>query len=606
MRPYGLYLLLFIVFLPLLSAEAQVQRDTTLQMSDDVQLDAFYMYPAAPAPQNGYPAVLLVHGFGGNKNNNGTLARQLAAEGYVATSYSVRGQGSSGGQFDFFTSDRILEDLRSMITFTKALPDVHADRVAVMGASQGGLHAWNAAAYGMDVRAVVSVIANGRARENWLEENALNWTFAAATLSPSVRFDPSILDSITRARETGDYAYLRSYLESASTRSLEQSVTTPTAIFVSYYDGFFDQNAALRQFSNIAGPKRIMLYPAGHSQPSVRAQRDEFDDTIARWLAYWLKDDASSASVASPDSAVVFYDAGSGERLVFAADDTGQWLDANSVLPENMQPVRLYFTDDGLRTEAQTTPGRKTISYVNLLGSQPQIFRSHGPLTPGASARIAARPGYFEVRGGGTGSQIQFNLLLFDVDTVANTRIPITRAHVQLPGTADTTVRVELNSAPHTIAPGHLIEAQVDAGMALLPSQDNNFGNYVLGPVDNSTTHLVCGGDAPWSHITLYMYTDGPVHASAPPIAQNSRITSHWPQPARSSVSIEYSLAQAEACRLSVYDSRGREVAVLHTGQRSAGTHHANFRAGDLPAGLYLAVLRAGDVTDRRKILLMK
>jgi pimeloyl-ACP methyl ester carboxylesterase len=550
--------------------------------------------------------VLLVHGFGGNKNNNSTLARELAAEGYVATSYSVRGQGGSGGRFDFFTSDRILEDLRSMIAFTKGLPDVHAGRVGVMGASQGGLHAWNAAAYGMDVRAVVSVIANGRARENWLEANALNWTFAAASLSPNVRFDSAVLDSITRARESGDFSYLRGYLEDASTRSLEQSVTTPTAIFVSYYDGFFDQNAALRQFRNIAGPKRIMLYPAGHSQPSVREQREEFDDVIARWLAYWLKDDASVASVVSPDSAVVFYDAGSGERLVFAADAPEQWLDAGSVLPENMIPLRLYFTGDGLRTEAQTTPCRRNINYINLLGSQPQVFRTRAPLTPGRPARIAARPGYLQVRGGGTGAQIQFNLLLYDVDTVANRRVPITRTHVQLPGTADTTVRVELNSAAHTIATGHLIEAHIDAGMALLPSQENNFGNYVVGPVDNSTTHIACGGNAPWSHITLYLYTDGPVQASIPPVAHDSRITTHWPQPARSSVMIEYSLAQADACRLSVYDSRGREVAVLHTGQREAGTHHARFTTGDLPAGLYLAVLRTGGVTDRRKILLMK
>ena len=210
MRSTTCILALLLISLTVTPLDAQQRHDTTVVAHDAVVLDAFYVYPLTPAPAAGHPAVLLVHGFGGSKSNNNTLAQALALEGYCVTAYSVRGQGASGGEFDFFTSDRILDDLRSMLAFTGSLPDVNPARIAVMGASQGGLHAWNAAAYDMGARAVVSIIANGRFRENWLEDNALNWTFAAASLSPSVRFDSAVLDSITRSRESGDFTYLRS------------------------------------------------------------------------------------------------------------------------------------------------------------------------------------------------------------------------------------------------------------------------------------------------------------------------------------------------------------------------------------------------------------
>ncbi len=596
-------MLLIFALLPAFS-QAQTLRDTTLMMDDGVILDALYVYPSTPAPTEGHPAVLLVHGFGGSKSNNNAAAINLARDGYVATSYSVRGQGASEGLFDFFTSERILDDLRAMIAFTKDLPDVRKERVAVMGASQGGLHAWNAAAYDMGVRAVVSIIANGRARENWLEHEAMNWTFAAATITANVRFDPAVLDSITRARESGDYSYLRGFMETASTKRLEKGVTTPTAIFVSYYDGFFDQNAALRQFRDIAGPKRIMLYPAGHSRPSDRSQLNYYNDVIDRWFAYWLKDDAQAVDVASPDSAVVFFDAASGERRVLRTDEHDQWLDEGSELPESIYPLALYFTSEGLSHTPETAPSSKAISYINVLGSQPVVFRS--PPLSNQALRIAPRAGSFTVRGGGSGSQIQFNLLLYDVDPVANTRRAITRTHVQLPGTTDTSVTVELNSVLHTIAPGHVIEARVDAGMALFPDQQNNFGNFVVGPVDNSTTRFFCGGDDPWSHITLLMYDMSPTRTADLPVAQRSRIEGSWPQPVRSSAMIAFTTAQSGRCRLSIYDSRGREVAVLHDGELRGGRHRAQFRVGDLPAGLYLAVLRAGTMIDRKKLLLVR
>ncbi|MCB2204743.1 alpha/beta fold hydrolase [bacterium] len=585
---------------------AQVVRDTTLQMSDAVQLDAFYVYPLLPPPAEGYPAVLLVHGFAGSKDQLRATAIGLALQGYAVTGYSVRGQGASGGEFDFFTSGRILGDLRELIAFTKNLPNVRSERVAVMGGSQGGLHAWNAAAYDMGVRAVASFIANGRCEENWLGANAMNWAFAAAWLSTAVRFDTSVQDSINHARESGDFSFLEPFLHTHSTKQREQSVTTPVAMFISYYDEFFDQNAGLRQFANISAPKRIVLYPAAHELPTQPEQQAYVNDVLNRWLAYWLKDEQQFAGVASPDSAVTFIDASTGTHRVYAANEEDHWLGNGSMLPESMYPVRFYFTRRGLHYEPDRSENNQNFTYVNLLGSTTQTYRQAFELNRELPFRISTRPGKWVVRGGGTGAQIQFNLLLYDVDTVNNTRRSITRSHVQLPGTADTTVEVELNTVMHTLRAGHLIEARVSAGIALLPDQQNNFGNYVVGPVSNSITRFSTGGDEPWSYFELYFDYEIPTSVTAQPVADHAHIAASWPQPVRTAGHIRYVTAHNGNCRLSIYDSRGREVRVLQDGPLQAGMHDAAFSSGALPTGMYFAVLRSGGHVDRVKLLLLR
>lgn len=601
MRPSTLTALLLLLLAH--AMPAQSLRDTTLTMSDGAVLDAFYVLPDTPAPAGGYPAVLLVHGFGGSKNNNASLARSFALEGYAAAAYSVRGQGSSEGTFDFFTSERILADLRAMVDFTRAMPGVNAQRVGVMGASQGGIHAWNAAAYDMDVRAVISIVANGRSRENWLEDGALNWTFAAATLSPNVNFDPAVADSITRARESGDYSYVRSFLTDASTRDLEASVSTPVLTIVSYYDGFFDQNAALRQFAAVPAAKRIILYPAGHSLPDVSAQEDYVMDVIARWSAYWLKDEEGYASVASADSAVVFFDAGNERMRVFRPDEEEYWLSQDpDPRPANLKKLTWYFTDEGLSLTPQLERSERQISYMNLLGSTPQVFRSP-PLTEDVT--VAPAPGTAVFRAGGTGSQYQMNLVLYDVDPASNTKIPLTRCHSQQPASAPQDLTVEMNAVLHTVRAGHVIEARVHGGIALLPDTENNFGNYPLGPIDNSTNTFVFGDNGP-SQFTFNVLDDGPVFAGAPPMASTAALEGCRPHPFRSTTSISFRLSDARHSRLSVYDSRGRLVAVLHDGTLAPGAYTTRFDARDLPAGLYVAVLQSGSQVDRMKMLLLR
>src|SRR4051812_34841727 len=73
----------------------------TPEAAQKVELDtSLYLPSAMPAP-----AVLLTHGFGGDKESVAGEARTLAADGFVVLTYSARGFGRSGGLIHFASPD---------------------------------------------------------------------------------------------------------------------------------------------------------------------------------------------------------------------------------------------------------------------------------------------------------------------------------------------------------------------------------------------------------------------------------------------------------------------------------------------------------------------
>ncbi|WP_191259012.1 alpha/beta fold hydrolase [Amycolatopsis oliviviridis] len=88
------------------------------------------------------PAVLLAHGFGGDKNSVATEARELAEKGFVVLAWSARGFGRSTGKIALNDPDREVADARELIDNLAARPEVLSEngdpKVAVSGASYGG------------------------------------------------------------------------------------------------------------------------------------------------------------------------------------------------------------------------------------------------------------------------------------------------------------------------------------------------------------------------------------------------------------------------------------------------------------------------------------
>jgi uncharacterized protein len=89
------------------------------------------------------PAVCLLHGFTGNKVEEGRLfvraARAFAAAGIHALRFDFRGSGDSDGEFGEMTLQTEVEDARAALAFLRKTRGVDKSRLAIVGLSLGSV-----------------------------------------------------------------------------------------------------------------------------------------------------------------------------------------------------------------------------------------------------------------------------------------------------------------------------------------------------------------------------------------------------------------------------------------------------------------------------------
>ncbi|WP_328617506.1 alpha/beta fold hydrolase [Amycolatopsis sp. NBC_00355] len=107
--------------------------------AEQIKIDTTTYLPATvPAP-----AVLLAHGFGGDKTSVADDARELARKGFVVMTWSARGFGKSTGKIGLNDPDGEVADASRLIDRLVAQHQVTTDpngdpKIAVTGASYGG------------------------------------------------------------------------------------------------------------------------------------------------------------------------------------------------------------------------------------------------------------------------------------------------------------------------------------------------------------------------------------------------------------------------------------------------------------------------------------
>ncbi len=129
--------------------------------------------PEPRPPGERPPAVVLCHGFSGDRAIMSTLARRLAANGYAVLAIEARGHGANRNPFAGGRPDHLAEEFGTAVSFLRASPHVDGDRLAVMGHSMGAAAALDYATRNAGLEAAV-MIAGGFVREGPLRPpNAL-------------------------------------------------------------------------------------------------------------------------------------------------------------------------------------------------------------------------------------------------------------------------------------------------------------------------------------------------------------------------------------------------------------------------------------------------
>ena len=130
----SLLLLIALAIVPALAAETDVWIE-----SRGIQVPATLVMPDV-VPGVASPLVVLVHGHGGTRQENGAfteLASLLAAVGIASIRMDLPGCGDSTEPFSQIYMTIMLQDIVATFDFAVALPGVDTGRLGILGYSLG-------------------------------------------------------------------------------------------------------------------------------------------------------------------------------------------------------------------------------------------------------------------------------------------------------------------------------------------------------------------------------------------------------------------------------------------------------------------------------------
>ncbi|MFB7589703.1 CocE/NonD family hydrolase [Streptomyces sp. NPDC056169] len=283
---------------------------------DGVRLDTSYFTSGGGERR---PAVLLGHGFGGSKNDVRAQAEQLARDGYAVLTWSARGFGDSTGEIGLNDPDHEVADVRKLIDWLAARPEVLLDkagdpRVGVTGASYGGAISLLAAGHDPRVDAVAPQITywnladalfpNGVFKKLWAgiffsagDQSGPGRPGATAPAATACgRFTPELCSLYQRVAVSGKPdAAARALLEARSPSAVGDRITVPALIVQGQSDSLFtlaQSDAMARTIGANGAPVAVDWIAGGHDGGDRETERVE--QRISTWFDRWLKRDTSA------------------------------------------------------------------------------------------------------------------------------------------------------------------------------------------------------------------------------------------------------------------------------------------------------------------------
>ena len=173
-----------------------IKEDFFLTLRDGIKMDCSKFYPNVPNPYlpDGYPVVIMVHGYGDRKETLEHFAFAQAQYNYVVYTYSVRGQGNSEGLSNLISMVEA-EDLMEFVNYVKNdVVGLDPTKIAIMGGSQDGTLPYMAACNGMQVNSMISALSSPNFASRWMENGCVKMTllWSVAYTPHSVRYTPTV------------------------------------------------------------------------------------------------------------------------------------------------------------------------------------------------------------------------------------------------------------------------------------------------------------------------------------------------------------------------------------------------------------------------------
>ncbi|MEU6195268.1 CocE/NonD family hydrolase [Streptomyces sp. NPDC047061] len=280
-----------------------VQRTDKVMAVDGVRLDTSFFTTAGTGRR---PAVLLAHGFGGNKDDMRAEAEDLARDGYAVLTWSARGFGRSTGKIGLNDPKGEVADVSRLIDWLAKQPQVQLDktgdpRVGMAGASYGGAISLLTAAYDHRVDAIAPSITYWNLADALFPNGVFKKLWAGIFFNTGggcAKFESELCAMYDRVAESGkpDAAAVK-LLEERSPSAVGSRIDVPTLLFQGQTDSLFtlsQSDAAAKAVKANGAPVDVDWIAGGHDGGDLETSRVE--GRVTAWFDRYLKGDKATGT----------------------------------------------------------------------------------------------------------------------------------------------------------------------------------------------------------------------------------------------------------------------------------------------------------------------
>jgi predicted acyl esterase len=340
------------------------RSDFVLKMTDKVLIDCTSFIPIGNKPVNGWPVFIICHGFGESKEAVIPEASDQGQFGYYTFTYSMRGQGHSGGLSNLISTVE-MNDLLHIINYIKHDTLADSSRIAIFGASQGGIIPFMAVCYGAKVSTVMSDLASPEFASSWIENGSIKTTFFF-----SIDYDSSIVRYTNEVKNLRKWALSKELdkwdsLEYHLPKGRDYLVKVPfckvpVLITNAWQDKFFNTAGMIKAVHLLNVP--FMAYFGavdGHGADSSFSENNFLSSFDNNWEDYWL----NHLPAVRLDSEKYQYASSCFPKI------NNKWsfshFSSNIWPPDNIVPVSLYLQPNGMLHENPNKSKIDTIGFWN-------------------------------------------------------------------------------------------------------------------------------------------------------------------------------------------------------------------------------------------------
>ncbi|MCE1165576.1 MAG: T9SS type A sorting domain-containing protein [Bacteroidetes bacterium] len=613
-----------------------LKQDFWITLRDNVQLDASKFYPSEANPYlpNGYPVVIMVHGYGDRKETLENFAQAQASYGYVVYTFSVRGQGNSGGLSNLISRTEA-QDLIEVVNYVKRdniNTGSDSSRILITGGSQGGTLPYMAASMGMKVKAIISALTSPVLGTSWIENGCVKMTFLwTIEYTPdTARYTP-LVDRMSNWVYGGTQANWDSLArwvpQDRDFNTIIKNNTVPIMLENSWQDMFFNVKGNIDGIPSMTAPSRYYFGAVmGHGGDTSPTEDTWHMNFFNEWYFYWLFD--------------IQNDILTRPKYHFAyttfPETSGMWSfqhDSSTVFPPaGMSNLRLYFNSSNKLKKTVNSNQSSTVTLTTTVKSgynltkavddefkgttfktnfkKDSVVFNSDPLT--ANAKIIGTP-TLKLDYQSNINQAQYNMQIFEVRSDGYAKFISSINYTDRKHTKSRTQKtISGNSFGHIFQAGSRIRV-------ILTNLDQRWNYPFLGT--NPYVLPVVQSSANKMYLSSNSYIDFPLVGTTSPLGKSLAselgtigtadvfaLSQNYPNPFNPVTRISFNLPKdfSGNVTLKIYDMTGKEVADLVNEHLTTGLFEVKWDASKYSTGIYFYKLTAGTFSEVRKMILVK